>query len=102
MSEFRKAAKKSEIAPNEGRCVEMEGKRIALFNLGGEFCAIDDTCTHRGGPLSEGTVEGDQVTCPWHGAVFNIKTGAVSSPPAPAGVAKYNVRVTGDDIEIEV
>src|SRR5437870_10149838 len=49
-------------------------KKLALFNLEGSFHAIDDTCTHRGGPLSEGEVSGDEVTCPWHGAVYNIRS----------------------------
>jgi len=102
MAEFIKVARKSEIAEQSARCIEIEDKRIALFNLGGEFYAIDDTCTHRGGPLSEGTIEGDEVECPWHGARFNIKLADVTNPPASAGVTKYNVRVIGDDIEIEV
>ena len=66
------------------------------------FHALSDTCTHRGGPLSEGTVEGAEVTCPWHGARFDIKTGAVMGPPAGREVRSYPVRVTGADIEIEV
>ena len=57
---------------------------------------------HRGGPLSEGEIEGEQVTCPWHGALFNIKTGEVLGPPARTGVASYSVRVEGTDIEVEV
>ena len=59
MAKFVKVAKTSEIEEQSARCIEIEEKRIALFNLGGEFYAIDDTCTHRGGPLSEGTIEGD-------------------------------------------
>lgn len=102
MSKFVEVAKTSEIADQSAVCVEVEGRRIALFNLGSQFYAIDDTCTHRGGPLSEGFVEGEEVECPWHGAHFNIKTGDVTTPPAPQGVTRYNVRVTGDAIEIEV
>lgn len=102
MSRFVEVAKKSEIAEQSAKCVEVEGKRIALFNLGGEFYAIDDKCTHRGGPLSEGSLEGEEVECPLHGAHFNIKSGEVTAPPAPKGVNKYTVRVTGDVIEIEV
>jgi nitrite reductase/ring-hydroxylating ferredoxin subunit len=102
MPNFVKVAKKSEIADGSAICVEAEGKRIALFNLGGTFYAIDDTCTHQGGPLSEGSVEGEQVVCPWHGARFSIKSGAVCSPPAAENVAKYNVRISGDDVEVEI
>jgi len=102
MAQFVKVATTDEIAPESGKQVEVNGKQIALFNLDGNFYAIDNTCTHRGGPLAEGFVEGEEVTCPWHGARYNIKTGAVLSPPAPQGVAKYNVRLQGNDVEIEV
>lgn len=102
MSKFIAVAKKSEIAVGSGKCVEVEGKRIAVFNLGNEFFAIDDTCPHAGASLSEGTVEGEEVECPWHGARFRIKSGEVTSPPSEEGVAKYNVRVTGDAIEVEL
>ena len=78
--------------------MDAAGKKIALFNVDGTFYAIDETCTHRGGPLSEGMLMGIEVTCPWHGAVFDVRTGSVLGPPAPKGVARYNVRVEGDDI----
>jgi len=102
MPQFIKVAERSEMAQGTGKSVEVEGKRIALFNLTGEFYAIDDTCTHRGGTLSEGSLEGDEVECPLHGARFNIKSGQVKCPPAGTDVAAYKVRVTGDDIEVEV
>ena len=102
MAQFIKVASTADLAPGEATCVEVAGKKIALFNLEGRFYAIDDTCTHRGGPLSEGEVSGEEVTCPWHGAVYNIKTGAVLGAPAPRGVASYPVRVQGADVEVEV
>ena len=102
MSAFIKAAAVSEIPPGQAKCVEVQGLSIALFNAGGTFYAIDNSCTHVGGALSEGFVEGEEVGCPWHGARFNIKTGAVLSGPAAADVASYKVRVNGSDVEIEV
>ena len=102
MAGFVKVAKTNEVAPGQGKMVEVSGKKIALFNVEGSFYAIDDTCTHRGGPLSEGVLEGKQVTCPWHGARFDVTTGVVLGAPAPQGVARYNVRVEGSDIEVEV
>jgi nitrite reductase/ring-hydroxylating ferredoxin subunit len=102
MGNFVKVAKNSEIADQSARLLEVGDKTIALFNLGGHFYAIDDTCPHNGGPLCEGPIEGEEVECPWHGSRFNIKTGKVTAPPAEEGVATYNVRVTGEDIEIEV
>jgi nitrite reductase/ring-hydroxylating ferredoxin subunit len=101
MAQFVKVATTGEVAPGTGKQVEVNGKQIALFNLNGNFYAIDNTCTHRGGPLAEGFVDGEEVTCPWHGAQFNIMTGAVVGPPAAQDVAKYSVRVRGNDIEIE-
>ncbi len=102
MAEFLKVAKTDEIASGQARRVEVHGKRLALFNVDGNFYALDDTCTHRGGPLSEGAIAGEQVTSPWHGARFNIRTGDVLGPPARQAVARYSVRVTGTDIEVEV
>ncbi|MBM3838506.1 MAG: Rieske 2Fe-2S domain-containing protein [Verrucomicrobia bacterium] len=102
MPKFIAVAKKSEIAVGSGKCVEAEGKRIAVFNLGSEFLAIDDTCPHAGASLSEGAVEGEEVECPWHGARFKLRTGEVTAPPSEEGVAKYNVRVTGDTVEVEI
>ena len=64
--------------------VNAEDRRIALFNVGGTCHAIDDTCTHRGGPLSEGTIDGVVVTCPWHGARFCVRDGQAQGPPALA------------------
>jgi nitrite reductase/ring-hydroxylating ferredoxin subunit len=102
MAGFVKVAKSDEIAPGQGKLIEVEGKRIALFNVDEHFYAIDDTCTHRGGPLSEGLLNGREVTCPWHGAVFDVTTAEVLRPPAPREVARYNVRVVGRDIEVEI
>ena len=102
MAGFVKVAKTDEVAPGQGKMVEVSGKKIALFNVEGSFHAIDDTCTHRGGPLSEGVLEGKQVACPWHGARIDVTTGGVLGPPAPQGVARYNVRVASTDIEVEV
>ena len=102
MAEYVKVAQANEIEPNHGKLVEVQGKKIALFNVDGKFHAIDDTCTHRGGPLSEGELKGDQVTCPLHGAKFKVSSGEVLGPPAPQGVTSYKVRVNGPDIELEL
>jgi len=102
MAEFVKAARTDEIAPGQSKMLEVNGKKIAIFNVAGSFYAIDDTCSHRGGSLSQGMTEGEKVTCPWHGAVFDIRSGEVLGPPAPKGVARYNVRVDGVQIEVEI
>ena len=102
MGKFVPVARTSEIAPGAAKVVDAGGKKIALFNVDGMFYAIDDTCTHRGGPLSEGMLVGEEVTCPWHGAVFDVTSGTVIGPPAPQDVASYTVRVNGEDIEVEI
>ena len=102
MGQLVKVAETKDVPPGAAKAVEAEGRKIALFNRGGAYYAIDDTCTHRGGPLSEGEVEGTVVTCPWHGATYDITTGNVLGPPAPRGVARYEVRVDGSDIKVEV
>ena len=102
MAGFVKAVKSDEIAPGQGKMVELNGKKITIFNVDGAFYAIDDTCTHRGGPLSQGTLDGKQVMCPWHGGVFDVATGEVLGPPPLNGVSRYNVRIEGGDVEVEV
>jgi len=91
-----------EIAPGEAKLVEAEGREIALFNCDGEYYALDNDCTHIGGPLCDGEIRGDTVTCPWHGSEFNIKTGEVLGPPADENVNSYRVRVEGGRILIEI
>lgn len=102
MGTYTKVAKTTDLQSGQGTLIEAGGRRVALFNVGGTFHAIDDTCTHRGGPLSEGNLAGNEVTCPWHGAVFDVTTGDVVSPPAQRGVASFPVRVQGDDVEVEI
>ena len=102
MGEFVKIASANEIAPGQARLVNVKGKEIALFNIEGTFFALENACTHEEGPLSEGDVEGYEVTCPWHGARFDIRTGAVLCAPAYDDVARYNVRIMGTDIEVEI
>ena len=102
MTEYARVATTDEVPPGKAKVVEAAGKKIALFNVGGTYYAIDDTCPHRGGPLSQGALEGETVTCPWHRSKFDIKTGAVIAPPATTGVTSYRVRVSGSDVEVEV
>ena len=102
MGELFRIAAKADIEPGAAIAVEIKDQKIALFNIGGTFYAIGDTCTHRGGPLSQGQVDGTTVTCPWHGARYDLKTGNVLGPPAPKGVAGYKVVVDGNDIKVEI
>ncbi len=102
MGQLIKVAEANDVPPGTAKAVEAEGRTIALFHSGGSYFASDDACTHRGGPLSEGEVEGTVVTCPLHGATFDLTTGNVLGPPAPEGVVSYRVQVDGNDIKVEL
>lgn len=94
-------AKVSDIKPGNSKVVNAGGKELALFNVDGTFFVTDNTCLHRGGPLGEGMLDGDVITCPWHGWKFNVKTGA--SPVNPtAKIQPYKVKVEGDNVMVEV
>ena len=103
MGQFVKVGTTAEFEDLEaGKLVEAGGQSMAVFNLGGSYYAIENTCPHRGGPLAEGMLAGEEVICPWHGSRFNVKTGAVLTPPARQGVKGFAVRVTGNDVEVEI
>ena len=91
-------ARVGEIADGGVKIVRIEDQAIAVFRLGDEYYAMDDVCTHDGGPLAEGLIEGDEIECPRHGARFSIRTGAVLCLPATAPVTTYPVRVENGEI----
>jgi 3-phenylpropionate/trans-cinnamate dioxygenase ferredoxin component len=102
MSKFIKVATVDQIPVGGSHLVEVEEFRIALFNLAGELYALEDLCTHDGGPLVEGEVlNGCEVQCPRHGARFDIRSGAAISFPAFEATNSYAVRVQGNDVLIE-
>ena len=102
MGERVRVASLAEVPPGTGRQVQVSGRALAIYNLEGIMHAIDGTCTHRGGPLGEGALVGNVVTCPWHGARFDVTTGGVLGPPAPQGVISHRVTVEGDSIFVEL
>ena len=97
-----KVAGLGDLSPGKSACVMFGGEKVALFNVNGTVHALADTCSHRGGPLSDGKVEGTTVTCPWHGGGFDLKTGAALGPPATQGVKRYQVTVKGNEILLSV
>lgn len=101
MSEFVTVAQTTEVGPGTGTVAEVKDQAIAVFNVEGTFYAIDNTCVHRGGPLGEGELEGDTVTCPWHGWQYNVKTGVSLNNPS-ACVKVYEVTVEGTDVKIRL
>ena len=98
---FVYVAKAAEIAPGQIREIRLEGISIALANVGGQFHALSNTCLHRGGPLGQGSLQGNMVTCPWHGWSFDVTSGKVSGNQS-AGVARYLVEQRGEDLYVDV
>jgi nitrite reductase (NADH) small subunit len=99
MAEFVRVAGTADIPPGSGIVAEVNDQFIALFNVDGTFYAIDNICVHRGGPLGEGELEGEVVTCPWHAWQYNVKTGKSLTSPS-ASVKTYDVKVDGSDVKV--
>ena len=102
MADYVTVAKAEDVPAGTAKTFEVNGKSIALCNVDGAFYAIDDVCTHDGGPLGEGYLEGDQIECPRHGAHFDVKTGRPLTLPAVMPVNSYPVQVEGDEIKVQV
>src|SRR5215210_2733772 len=102
MAEWVKVGEVGSPTPGEVKVVLPRGERIALCNVDGDFYAIDDVCTHDGGPLDQGEVFDNEIECPRHGARFDVRTGKALTLPAIFPVATYPVRVDGKDILIEL
>jgi nitrite reductase (NADH) small subunit len=99
MPRYVKVAKVNEMPAGTAREFQADGKVIALFNVDGKFYATDNVCLHRGGPLGQGPLEGETVTCPWHGWQYNVTTGeAVFNDQVK--VQTFEVKVEGDDIVV--
>ena len=98
---FVQAGKLGDVPAGTIKEVKVAGKVVALANVEGQFHAINNTCMHRGGPLSDGPLEGKVVTCPWHGWQYDVTTGKIAQNPA-VGVECYPVEVRGDEVFIDV
>ncbi|MGB0909938.1 MAG: Rieske (2Fe-2S) protein [Nitrospirales bacterium] len=101
MGELVSIAKADDVSPGTGIVAEVDDKSLAVFNVDGKFFVIDNTCVHRGGPLGEGDLEREVVTCPWHGWEYNVKTGACTNNP-DACVKSYEVTLDGTDLKVEM
>jgi nitrite reductase/ring-hydroxylating ferredoxin subunit len=97
-----KVARVDEVPAGSGKVVRAGDTVLALFNLGGIFYALDNRCTHMGGPLGQGAVDGTRVTCPWHGSVFDITSGQVVQGPARRPVATFSVRVEQGEVLVDL
>lgn len=102
MAGFVRVAKVSDVSDPGRRLVEVDDRLVVLFHVGGDFFAIDDVCTHDGGPLGEGELEGYEVACPRHGARFDIRDGRALAMPATRPTAAHRVKVEGEDVFVKV
>ena len=100
MAEFQTVANVSEIARGEMKLIDLAGDQVVVANVDGTFYAFGNKCTHVGGPLVEGEIDGDTVICPWHATIFDVKSGEPMGGPGENPVPTYEVRVEGDDIQL--
>jgi len=97
-----RAASLEEVPLGQPRLVELNGTRVVLARVGDQVYACGDTCAHKGGPLSEGKLSGTRLACPWHGWIYDVRTGQCAFPGRGASVPFYKVRVEANDIIVEM
>ena len=100
--EYVDIAPASELPPGERLFVEIEGQPIVIFNIAGQFFSIADVCSHDDGPVGEGTLDGYAITCPRHGAQFDVRTGRVLQMPAVVDIPAYPVKVVDGVLQLGV
>jgi Flavodoxin reductases (ferredoxin-NADPH reductases) family 1 len=96
-----KVAKKSDIPPSHMKEYQVDGQSVCVANIDGKYFAINNVCSHEGGPLADGELQGYEVECPWHQSKFDMRTGEVKAPPAVEPQATYEVRIFGEDIMLK-
>jgi len=99
--DFKKVAKTSDVPTGEVKVYDCAGHKVAVCNVDGKFFAVQDLCTHDGGPLGEGELVGSQIECPRHGARFDVKSGKALCLPAVIGIPTFEVSVRGDEIFVK-
>jgi len=98
---LKKIGSVDDFPVGKGVCIEIDGKRVAVFNTTGQYYGIDDTCPHAGASFSEGQVSGSTVTCPLHGATADVRTGSCT-PPAAGDVETYDISCDGQELFIDL
>lgn len=102
MSKWMQVAQTLEIAAGQMKAFIVDDEPIVVCNVDGTFYAFQDTCSHQELPLADGELCGKEVTCPWHGAKFDVTTGAALGMPAVSPIVTYPLRVEGTAIYVEV
>ena len=102
MSDYQSVAQVSDIPDPGKQIVEVDDRLIVIFHVGGKFFALDDVCTHDGGPLGEGQLEGFCIACPRHGAKFDIRDGRAVSMPATRPTAAHEVKVEAGQVLVRL
>ncbi|HEV8472436.1 MAG TPA: Rieske (2Fe-2S) protein [Methylomirabilota bacterium] len=92
----------AEVPPGQPRLVDAGGTRMVLVRIGDRVHALGDVCAHKGGPLAEGKLSGTRLACPWHGWMYDVRTGQCLFPGRGGAVASYAVRVEGDDVWVDL
>jgi 3-phenylpropionate/trans-cinnamate dioxygenase ferredoxin subunit len=100
MSDWVDVARKDDLTPGQHVVVDVDAVAVAVFNIDGEFLAVEDVCTHDGAELASGNLEGDTIVCPRHGAKFCLRTGEVLAPPAYEPVSSFPIRIHGDMVQV--
>ncbi|MFT5051204.1 MAG: 3-phenylpropionate/trans-cinnamate dioxygenase ferredoxin subunit [Chlamydiales bacterium] len=100
MAGYSKIGSIGDLPPGSAMSADVAGTQVAIFNVDGTLHAIDEACSHVGGPLSKGVVTDTSVRCPLHGASFDLITGEATGPPDCEAVKCYEVRVEGDEIQV--
>jgi nitrite reductase/ring-hydroxylating ferredoxin subunit len=102
VSEARQVASLDEVPAGQPKLVDLDGTRIVLARIGDSVYACGDVCSHRGGPLSQGKLNGTRLACPWHGWMYDVRTGQCLFPGRGASVPVYPVRVDAGAIFVEL
>lgn len=102
MEHWVNVAKLQDFPAGTRQLIDVDGQSIIIFNLDGQFYALEDRCSHDDSPLHEGEIEGDEIICPWHGARFCLKTGAVTEPPAYEDIQSFPVRVENNMVQVKI
>src|SRR3954449_8266864 len=100
MTEFVTVATTDEIEPGDRMVVEIDDVWVVIFNVDGQYYALEDMCSHEEYMLSEGEIDGYEIECPKHGARFDVRDGKVLAPPAVAPVKAYKVQVVGSEVQV--